>query len=129
MNLDRGSRHRPSIVHIVNDDVAVGDSMCAILAAHGIEAVCYHSVTKFLEQPRSFDGGCLIIDMHLHKLDGLELVRRLRSEGESAPVILTSGNVNPSFVARAKQLKAVDVLDKPIEADKFLRLVERALGR
>ncbi len=125
MNPRRGNKRRRSIIHIVDDDAAVGDSMRALLGVHGIEAVHHATAKEFLKNAGSIDDACLVIDFHLRELDGIELVKRLRADGISAPVILTSSNVGPALLKRVMALEGVEVVAKPLDEDGFISLVER----
>ena len=125
-----GSRMRAvGTIYIVDDDAAVGDSMCVLLAAYGIKAKHFFSAEAFLREVRSFDDACLVVDVHMREMGGLDLLQRLRDDGVSAPVIIPSGRVDPSLTRRAEKLGVIGVLSKPVDSAGFLDLIDRAQSR
>ena len=116
-------RKASTLVAIVDDDSAVLDSLCFLLEVAGHDVVVYTSALSFL-QDRSTRPACLILDHHMPQMSGLDLVARLRKEGNALRVALITGAASPAIVSRAFQLGVNKVLEKPVPEDELLRFVE-----
>ncbi|WP_448207816.1 response regulator transcription factor [Azospirillum sp. sgz302134] len=115
------------IVYIVDDDEPVRDSMKALLEACSFEVRDYASCGSFIEQ---FDGkpkGCLVLDLHLPVMSGLEFIERYGPELHGMPVIMVSGRGDPATVSRAKEAGVTAFLEKPFEEDQLLDMVQSLL--
>ena len=116
-----------SIVYIVDDDEPVRDSMKALLEACSFEVRDYASCQSFIDQ---FDGkprGCLVLDLHLPVMSGLEFLERHGADLHGLPVIMVSGRGDPATLARAKEAGITVFLEKPFEEDDLLDAVQRLL--
>ena len=116
------------MVVVIDDDEAIRDSMAALLASAGFLVKTYDSGSEFLKSPDRSAGTCLVIDCQMPGVDGFELIDRLASEGEPAPVILMTGNCGPSIRSRAHSTGALAVLEKPFSEELLLDAIRRALG-
>ena len=99
-------------VVVVDDDVAVLDSFQFMLELAGFRVLTYPSATAYLER-RDGRPLCLIVDQHMPRMTGLELIARLRAEGIDIPVLLITSFPSPAVVARAAEIGIVRVLAKP----------------
>lgn len=121
-------------ITIVDDDEAVRHSLQALLEAAGLSVEIYPTGEDFLAGSgdaagRAAEGtGCLILDLHLPGLDGIEILERLRSAGATIPVILISARFDPATRARAERAGALVLLEKPLREAALLGGIERALG-
>lgn len=111
-------------IYVVDDDGAVRDSLKILLTSQGATVDDFESGETFLAAYDPSTGGCLILDVHLAGMNGLDLLGRLRGAKIFIPVILISGNPGADMSSRALQLGAVDLLDKPVE---FSQLMETIL--
>jgi len=117
------------MIFILNDDDGVRDSLRLLLECEGFEAREFASCGEFLDASRSGDGDCLILDLHMPEMSGIELLERLRRRGETLPVILITGRFDAKIRERARAAGALAVVEKPYKAAEILNLVRQALGQ
>ena len=120
---------RPSIVHIVDDDEAVRDSTRALLESYGIEVRDYSSAGEFLAEGAVQVQGCVLLDLHMPGISGLELLETLQDRGSKVPVIAITGRSDSVLKERAVRAGAVTLLEKPVAGEKLLDLLALALAR
>jgi two-component system, LuxR family, response regulator FixJ len=109
-------------VAVVDDDPAVLDSLKLMLEVAGFLVRLYASAEAFLED-RGAHLSCLILDHHLPRMTGLDLVERLRREGNAIPLLLITGSSSPAILARASALGVEKVLEKPPSAEDLMKFV------
>lgn len=115
----------PRTIFILDDDLAVRDSLKALLEARNFAVVDFDSGSNlFRHQDRA---DCLILDLHMPQMTGLELLMKLRQRGDSTPAILITGRPDSVTQDEAKKL-GVPLLEKPVPPKILLDLVERALA-
>jgi two-component system response regulator FixJ len=117
------------VVHVVDDDEAVRDSLGYLLMAADYEVKSYESATEFLNGFTGQEAGCLITDVRMPGVTGLELARRLRSLGSKLPIIVMTGHADVPMAVEAMKSGAKDFIEKPFEADAVLAAVQGALAR
>ena len=110
------------VIAIVDDDLAVVESLKFLLEAAGETVAAYTSAEAFLND-RDTHPSCLIADYHMPQMTGLDLTARLRAGGSTLPVLLVTGLSSPAIVARAAELGVSAVLEKPIDEDRILSFV------
>jgi FixJ family two-component response regulator len=115
-------------VLIVDDDDMVRDSLKALLEAHRIQVQDFGSAKEYLAYRNGKGPRCLVLDMHMPEIGGLELLQRLRESGDSIPVVAITGRNDPVLEARAKALGASAVLDKPISHKVLFAAINQALA-
>jgi FixJ family two-component response regulator len=109
----------------VDDDPAVRDSFRIMLESYGMEVREYSSAKDFLADPDRRSHGCLVLDMHMPEMSGLELLEILRGQGSSLPVIVLTGRGDVSLQEHVERSGAVTLLAKPVDADLLLRTIQR----
>ena len=114
-------------VYIVDDDEAVRDSMRLLLESCGFVARDFASADLFL-QADSGDMGCLLLDLHMPGISGVELLRLIRARGVKRPVIVISGRRDPAQDADVWAAGASALLSKPFDDQQLLDLIEQALS-
>jgi FixJ family two-component response regulator len=112
-------------VSIVDDDDPVRDSTRALLESFGYSVRCYSSPAAFLDDPQAEGSDCLILDLHMPLMSGLELLEQLRDRKIQTPAILLTAN-GERLNARAKQAKVLAILRKPVPEDVLLKWVRTA---
>jgi len=121
--------HDGSTIFVVEDDVAVQDSLRALLESANLLVESYATGTAFLEAIRDRHRGCVVLDIDLPDIDGLEVLDRLKSAGNDIPVILISGRLDRAMRNRVHDKRAVALLEKPMRDDLLLEAIEEAIDR
>lgn len=115
------------VVHIVDDDEAIRVSLSFLLDAAGLECRTYESALDLLEQIDDLAPGCILTDVRMPEMNGLELVRRLKERGVGHPMIVITGHGDVPLAVEAMKFGVVDFLEKPFEEDILLRAIRTAL--
>ena len=118
-----------SVVHVIDDDEALRESLAFLLGTAHLEVRTYESATAFLDALPRAEPGCIITDVRMPGLSGVELLRRLKSLEAAFPVIVITGHGDVPLAVEAMKLGAVDFLEKPFEDDALIAAVQSALGR
>lgn len=118
-----------SLVHIIDDDAAVRDSLAFLLGTAAIRTCQHESALDFLGAFKPEQAGCIITDMRMPGMDGLELLRKLQEANNSVPVIVVTGHGDVSLAVEAMKAGACDFLEKPFDQDTVLSSVRAALDR
>ena len=118
-----------STVFVVDDDDRVLESMRWLFGGEGLAVETCSSANKFLASYRLDRPGCLVLDLQMPEMDGLELQRRLASQGPHLPIIFVSGYADVLQCAEAMKAGAVDFLEKPVDDDRILSAVRKALEK
>jgi two-component system response regulator FixJ len=116
-----------AVVHIVDDDDAVRDSLGMLFKSVGLNARLYASAESFLAGYDATAPGCLISDVRMPDLSGLDLQARLNSAGADIPVIFITGHGDVPMAVAAMKAGAVDFLQKPFRDQELLDRVQKAL--
>jgi len=116
-------------VHVVDDDVAVRKSLAFLLASEGLPVRLHESALAFLDDASAVETGCIVTDVRMPGIDGIELIRRLKSRGVLLPVIVMTGHADVPMAVEAMKEGAVDFLEKPFGDEVFLAAVRSALAR
>ncbi len=115
-------------VAVIDDDQAVRDSLCALLEAAGYHVESYEFAEQFLRAPRRRDIRCLLLDQHMPRTTGLDLLAAIRDRGDTLPVVLFTGALTPDLAARAVELGAFKVLQKPMAGSELIGCLEAAVA-
>ncbi|MBV9235636.1 MAG: response regulator transcription factor FixJ [Xanthobacteraceae bacterium] len=116
------------LVQIIDDDDALRDSLTFLLSSAGIEAKSYESAGAYLNDPQRGAAGCIITDVRMPGMSGIDLLRKLKSDGVALPVIVMTGHGDVPLAVEAMKLGAFDFIEKPFEDDALLASVRGALG-
>lgn len=117
------------VVHIVDDDEAVRQSLAFMLSAAGLPVRLYDSATAFLAVLKGVQNGCLITDIRMSDMTGIELLRELRSKACSLPAIVITGHGDVPLAVEAMKAGAIDFIEKPFDEENILHAVRMALER
>ena len=117
------------LVFIVDDELAVRKAVARLIRSAGLEAMTFASPQAFLDAYPPDAHGCIILDVAMPGIDGLELQQTLARNGVAPPIIFLSGRGDIPMTVRAMKQGAVDFLTKPIDADELLKTVRVAINR
>ncbi|MBV9244635.1 MAG: response regulator transcription factor [Methylobacteriaceae bacterium] len=122
------SRSKPA-VFVVNDDASVRASLESLIVSAGWQPETFESAREFLSHPRPLVPNCLILDVNLPDLNGLDLQRLVSAERTDMPVIFVTGCGDVPMTVRAMKAGAVDFMMKPFSDNLLLASIEQALER
>lgn len=115
-------------IFVVDDDEDVRNSLCALLDSAGLQAEAYDSARAFLAAYVPGRGGCLIADVRMPDMDGLELQDELSRQGITLPMIVVTGHADVPLAVRAMKSGAIDLIEKPFDSEQLIDTVKRALA-
>ena len=118
-----------AVVHLIDDDEAVRQSLAFLLATSGLAVRVYASAVTFLDALGSLQPGCIVSDVRMPGVDGLALQRRLRELGVNLPVILITGHGDVPLAVEAMKAGVVDFIEKPFDDDLLLGSIRVALDQ
>jgi two-component system response regulator FixJ len=118
-----------AIVHVIDDDEAVRQSLEFLLRTSGMTARTYDSASSFLNVLPAIEGGCVITDVRMPGITGIELLKRLGEMQIALPVIIITGHGDVPLAVEAMKYGAVDFLEKPYDDELLLGSVRAALDR
>ena len=114
-------------VHVIDDDEAMRDSLSFLLDTASLPNRTYESALQFLDQLDQLTPGCIVTDVRMPDMNGLELVRRLKERGVGHPMIVITGHGDVPLAVEAMKAGVADFLEKPFEEDALLRAIRSAL--
>jgi two-component system, LuxR family, response regulator FixJ len=120
---------RDQCVYIVDDDEAVRDSLSVLLESKGYAVKSFVSAPEFLEKAWSLPAGCLVVDIRMPEMDGLELQQRLIERSLGFPLIVITGHGDVPLAVRAMKAGAIDFIEKPFASEAILDSLAAAFGR
>lgn len=115
------------IVAVVDDDHAVREALCLMLDPLAIRVQSYANAREFLDAPGSRECACLVLDVRMPGISGIDLQRRLIETGWHIPVIFITGHGDVPMAVEAMRLGAVDFLQKPVKEQQLVDVVQRTL--
>ncbi len=117
------------LVHIVDDEESMRRSTGYALKTTGYAVATWASGTEFLKQVRHAEQGCILLDVRMPDIDGLEVQQVLAARGVTMPVVIMTGHGDITIAVQAMKAGAVDFLEKPFEKSALLNAVEAAFER
>lgn len=121
--------HHDPTVHIVDDDASVRESLRWLMESVGLNVNTYESAQSFLRESNNAAAGCLLLDVRLRDMSGLELQLRLKEKGFQLPIIFITGHGEVTMAVQAMKDGAVDFMTKPFDDQKLLDSVQRVLSQ
>ena len=121
--------NRSASVHIVDDDTSLRTALSRLLAASGYSTVLYESATDFLQNGALSEPGCLLLDIDMPGLSGMQLQEHLAKAKDNMPIVFLTGQGSIATSVRAIKGGAEDFLSKPVQKDALLDAIERAMAR
>jgi len=122
------AQRSPGTVFLIDDDEAVRDSLKLLLESHMLTVCDFASAPEFLSAVGARPQGCLVLDLHLPVISGLDFLGRYGDRLNGMPVILITGKPDPVTRARAFEAGVRDFLEKPFKDDELVTAVIKALG-
>ncbi|HEY8067295.1 MAG TPA: response regulator FixJ [Burkholderiales bacterium] len=116
------------LVHVIDDDEDVRESLAFLLESAGFAVETYDSGTRFLESG-AHESGCVVTDVRMPGLDGLELAVRLKARGSPLPVIVITGHADVPLAVEAMRSGVQDFIEKPFDDVTLITAIETALSR
>ncbi len=123
------SRESSAVIAIVDDDPSVRKSLQRLIRSAGWEAEPFASAQEFLARPWAEVPNCLILDLQLPGLSGLDLQKRMAEVGLEIPIVFLTGHGNIPASVRAMKAGAVEFLTKPIDEQDLFRAIQEAIER
>jgi FixJ family two-component response regulator len=117
------------IVFVVDDDISVRESLEAMIQCAGWQCQTFASAEEFLTYPRGHTPSCLVLDVTLPDLNGLELQKRLAADRTSMPIIFITGFGNVPMTVKAMKAGAIEFLTKPFGDEELLSAIRQAIER
>jgi len=121
--------HHDPTVYIVDDDSSVRESLRWLMESVGLNVNTYESAQAFLRESNNAAAGCLLLDVRLRDMSGLELQLRLKEKGFQLPIIFITGHGEVTMAVQAMKDGAVDFMTKPFDDQKLLDSVQRVLSQ
>jgi two-component system, LuxR family, response regulator FixJ len=116
-------------VYVIDDDDAMRDSLDFLLGSADFHVTLFESAQNFLDTLFTIDFGCVVSDVRMPEIDGIELLKRLKAGGSLFPVVIMTGHGDVPLAVEAMKLGAMDFLEKPFEDDRLIGMIEAALRR
>ena len=113
---------------IVDDDIRIRESLSVLLASHGITAITFASAGEYVDADRSKRPACLILDVELPDINGLDLQKQI-AEGDHPPIVFITGHGDIPSTVRAIKHGAVDFLTKPFSDEALMRAIRAAVAQ
>ena len=117
------------MVHLVDDDVSILTSTAAFLSAKGFEIETYNSALEFLDALTPSVAGCVVTDVRMAGMTGIELVVRLRERGISIPIIIVTAHADMPLAIKAMRHGVLDMLEKPFSNTALVNSIENTFAR
>ena len=114
-------------VYVIDDDEAMRDSLNFLLDAANYEVTLFDSAVKFLDAVPGLEFGCVVSDVRMPGLDGMELLKRMKAAHSAFPIVIMTGHGDVPLAVEAMKLGAVDFLEKPFEDDRLIAMIEMAI--
>ena len=116
-------------VYVIDDDEAVRSALKLLVESVGYAVEAFPSGAAFLDHDTELEKACLILDVHMPGVNGLDLMDELRQRGKLPPTIVLTGNADVPMAVRAMKQGVLDFLEKPFRDQALIDLIERAASR
>ena len=117
------------VVHVIDDDETARESLEVLLDCAGLRVQAYESAVAFLEAVPAMEHGCIVTDVRMPEMSGVELIGRLKALGVPDPVIVITGHADVPLAIQAMKAGVADFIEKPFSDDAILGAVRAALAR
>ena len=117
------------VVHVIDDDESAREALAFLIDCAGMQVRSYPSAIAFLDQAASVGRGCIVTDVRMPGMTGIELLARLKDEGVNDPVIVITGHADVPMAIEAMKAGVADFLEKPFSDDAMLGAIKAAMAR
>lgn len=117
------------VVHVIDDDASAREALAFLIDCAGLEVRSYESAIEFLEAVPGMAHGCIVTDVRMPEMSGVELIGRLKTMGVTDPVIVITGHADVPMAIQAMKAGVSDFLEKPFSDDAILTAIRSALAR
>ena len=117
------------VVHVIDDDESAREALAFLIDCAGFQVRTYESAVRFLDAVPTMDHGCIVTDVRMPELTGVELIGRLKALGVKDPVIVITGHADVPMAIQAMKAGVADFLEKPFGDDAILGAIRSALAR
>ncbi|GLH81036.1 transcriptional regulatory protein FixJ [Bradyrhizobium sp. SSBR45G] len=114
-------------VYVIDDDEAMRDSLNFLLDSSGFEVTLFENAQAFLDRLPTLAFGCILSDVRMPGIDGIELLKHMKAAGSSFPILVMTGHGDVPLAVEAMKLGAVDFLEKPFEDERLVAMIETAI--
>ncbi len=114
-------------VYVIDDDEAMRDSLNFLLDSAGYRVTLFETATSFLEALPRLEFGCVVSDVRMPGIDGIELLKRMKATGNRFPILIMTGHGDVPLAVEAMKLGALDFLEKPFEDERLTAMIEGAI--
>ncbi|WP_291858871.1 response regulator FixJ [Bradyrhizobium sp.] len=114
-------------VYVIDDDEAVRDSLGFLLNSAGLSVTLFETAQNFLDALPGLAFGCVVSDVRMPGIDGIELLKRMKAGHSAFPILIMTGHGDVPLAVEAMKLGAVDFLEKPFEDDRLIGMIEAAI--
>ncbi len=114
-------------VYVIDDDEAMRDSLNFLLDSADFNVTLFETALTFLDVLPSLDFGCVVSDVRMPGVDGIELLKRMKAGNSTFPIVIMTGHGDVPLAVEAMKLGAVDFLEKPFEDDRLIGMIETAI--
>lgn len=115
------------MVYVIDDDDAMRDSLNFLLDSSGYSVTLFDDAQRFLEALPGLAFGCIVSDVRMPGIDGIELLKRMKAQHSPFPILIMTGHGDVPLAVEAMKLGAVDFLEKPFEDDRLIAMIETAI--
>jgi two-component system response regulator FixJ len=114
-------------VYVIDDDEAMRDSLNFLLDSANYKVTLFETALAFLDALPGLEFGCVLSDVRMPGLDGIELLKRMKAGHSTFPILIMTGHGDVPLAVEAMKLGAVDFLEKPFEDDRLIGMIEMAI--
>jgi two-component system response regulator FixJ len=114
-------------VYVIDDDEAMRDSLNFLLDSAGLAVTLFETAQQFLDALPGLDFGCVVSDVRMPGIDGIELLRRMKAAQSKFPILIMTGHGDVPLAVQAMKLGAIDFMEKPFDDDRLTGMIEAAI--
>ena len=115
------------IIYVIDDDEAMRDSLNFLLDSSGFGVTPFDNAQSFLDALPGLAFGCVVSDVRMPGIDGIELLKRLKAQRSRFPILIMTGHGDVPLAVEAMKLGAMDFLEKPFDDDRLTAMIESAI--